>query len=130
MYLYTQLKPFYSSSCLDSVHVFLNESIFEAFSPTMHITELARLLKKLFPNTTAVVLYTDEGPDNNCKHISVRFGLLLLFLKLDLDTMVVMRTAPTKSWSNPVERMSDNMGAEPWPTSSCASKEEDDRRDL
>ena len=35
-------------------------------------------------------------------HIS---GLLALFLELVLDTMVVMRTAPTHSWANPVERV-------------------------
>ncbi len=85
--------------------MFLKDSIFEASSPTRHTAELARLLKKSFPNTTAVVLYTDGGPDHNCKHISVRLGLLALFLELDLDTMVVMRTAPTQSWGNPVERV-------------------------
>jgi hypothetical protein len=60
----------------------------------------------MFPNVVAVVMYTDGGPDHNCKHTSVRMGLLLaLFLELDLDTMVVMRTAPTQSWGNPVERV-------------------------
>jgi hypothetical protein len=38
-------------------------------------------------------------------YTSVRLGLLALFLELDLDTMVVMRTAPTQSWKNPVERV-------------------------
>jgi hypothetical protein len=75
--------------------VFLKDSIFEALSPTRHTTELARLLKKLFPNTTAVVLYTDGGPGHSCKHVSVRLGLLALFLELGVDTMVMMRTAPT-----------------------------------
>ena len=73
--------------------MFLKDSIFEASSPTRHTAEFARLLKKLFPNTAAVVGYTNGGPGNNCKHVSVRLGLLALFLELDLDTMVVMRTA-------------------------------------
>jgi len=30
-------------------------------------------------------------------------GLLAPFLELELDTMVVMRTAPTQIWGNPVE---------------------------
>ena len=38
-------------------------------------------------------------------HHLYRLGLLALFLELDLDTMVVMRTAPTQSWGNPVERV-------------------------
>ena len=49
-------------------------------------------------------MYTDGGLDHNCKHTSVRLGLLALFLELDLDMMVVMRTALTQSWANPVER--------------------------
>jgi hypothetical protein len=85
--------------------VFLKDSIFEASSPTRHTTELAWLLKKMFPNTAAVVLYTDGGPDHTCKHILVRLGLLAMFLELDLDTMVVTRTAPTQSWGNPVKRV-------------------------
>ena len=28
---------------------------------------------------------------------------MALFLELDLETMVVMRTAPTQNWGNPVE---------------------------
>jgi hypothetical protein len=39
------------------------------------------------------------------KHISGRLGLLALFLELDLGTIVVMRTAPTQSWGNLVERV-------------------------
>ena len=87
------------------MHVFLKDSIFEASSPTRHTTELSRLLKRIFPNTAAVVMYTDGGPGHNCKHMSVRLGLLALFLELDLDTMAVMRTALTQSWGNPVERV-------------------------
>jgi hypothetical protein len=33
--------------------------------------------------------------------MSVRLGLLALFIELDLDTMVVMRTTPTQNWGNP-----------------------------
>ena len=88
-----------------SVHVILKDSIFEASSPTRHTAELGKLMKTMYPNAVALVIYTDGGPDHNCKHTSVRLGLLSLFLELDLDTMVVMRTAPTQSWGNPVERV-------------------------
>ena len=37
--------------------------------------------------------------------MSVRLCLLALFVELDLDTMVVMRTAPTQTWGNHVERV-------------------------
>jgi len=91
--------------CLGIVHVFLKDSIFEASCPTRHTTKLGRLMKELYPSAVAVIMYTDGGPDHNCKHMSVRLGLLALFLELDLDTMVLMRTAPTQSWGNPVERV-------------------------
>ena len=87
------------------MHVFLKDSIFQASSPTRHTAGLARLMKKMYPEAVPVIMYTDGGPDHNCKHMSVRLGLLALFLELDLDTMVVMRTAPTQSWGNPVERV-------------------------
>jgi hypothetical protein len=60
-------------------------------------------MKEQYSDAVAVIMYTDGGPDHNCKHVSVRLGLLALFLELDLDTMVVMRMAPTQSWGNPVE---------------------------
>lgn len=57
------------------------------------------------PNAVDVIVYTDGVPDHNCKqYMSVRLGFLALFLELDMDTMVVMRTAPTtQSWSKPVK---------------------------
>jgi hypothetical protein len=85
--------------------VCLKDSIFEGSSPTRHTAELGMLMKKMFPNAVALVMYTDGGPDHNNKHQSVRLGLLSLFMELDLDTMVVMRTAPTQSWGNPIERV-------------------------
>ena len=73
--------------------MFVKDSIFEASSPTRHTTELAKLLKTLFPNTIAFVVYTDGETGHNCKHMSVRLCLLALFLELGLDNMVVMHTA-------------------------------------
>jgi len=90
---------------IGTVHVSLKDSIFEASSPTRHTTELGRRMKKMFPNAVAVVMYTDGEPHHNCKHMSVRLGLLALFLELDLDTMVAMRTTPTDRWGNPIERV-------------------------
>ncbi len=84
------------------VHVFLKDFIFEVSSPARHTTELGMLMKKMFPNAIALVIYTDGDPNHNYKQISVRLGLLSPFTELDLDIMVVMRTAPTQSWVNHV----------------------------
>jgi hypothetical protein len=52
-------------------------------------------MKKIFfSNAIAIVINTYGGPDHNNKHTTVRLGLLSLFVELDLDTMVIMRTAP------------------------------------
>ena len=59
----------------------------------------------MYLNAVAMIIYTDGGPDHNNKLTSVWLGLLALFLDLDLDTMVVMRTAPTQIWAKPVERV-------------------------
>ena len=88
-----------------TAHIYLKNSIFQASSPTRHTAELGMLIKIMYPSADALILFTDGGPDHNNKHISVRLGLLALFSELDLDTMVGMRTAPTQSWANPVERV-------------------------
>jgi len=85
--------------------MFLKDSTFEASSPTRHTTELGKLMEKLHPNFVALVIYTDGGPPHYCKHTSERLDILSLFMELDLDTMVVMRTALTQSWENRVERV-------------------------
>ena len=63
-----------------TVHVFLKDSIFKASSPTRHTSELERLTKKMFPNVVVMIMYTDGGPDHNCKHMSVRLSLLALLI--------------------------------------------------
>ena len=49
-------------------------------------------------------MFTDGGPDHNCKHLSVQAALLALFLIGGMDTMVVLRTTPQQSWTKPAER--------------------------
>ncbi len=61
------------------------------------------LIKKMYPSAVALIVFTYGGPYHNNKHTSVRLGLLDLLLELDMDTMVVMRTATTQSWAIPVE---------------------------
>ncbi len=58
----------------------------------------------MYPSAFAP-MFTNGGSYYNSKHTSVRLGLLAVFLELDLDTMVVMRTTPTQSSANPVERV-------------------------
>ena len=48
---------------------------------------------------------TDGGPDRNCTFVAVQLAYLCLALELDLDMLVLLRTAPGQSYVNPVERV-------------------------
>jgi hypothetical protein len=71
------------------------------------MAELAAVLKKQYAreDIAALFMFTDGGPDHNCKHITVQAALLALFLLNGMDTKVVLRTAPQQSWTNPAERI-------------------------
>ena len=52
-----------------------------------------------------LLIYSDGGPDHRCNYMSVKLSLIAVFLDLDLDMLVALRTAPSNSWANPVERI-------------------------
>ena len=62
------------------------------------------LEKELF-NKPVFCLYTDGGPDHRCTYARVQLSYICLFLALDLDYFVAVRTPPQHSWKNPVERI-------------------------
>jgi hypothetical protein len=47
---------------------------------------------------------TDGGPDHRVTFETVKLSLVQLFIQLDLDMLVALRTAPNHSWMNPAER--------------------------
>ena len=47
----------------------------------------------------------DGGPDHRVNYISVKVALVALFRDLNLDMLIALRTAPSNSWANPVERI-------------------------
>ena len=74
------------------VFVGLKCSIFEPYSPFRHMTEIHKLIQA-DPSSSSkpiLFLYTDEGPDHRITYISVQISLICLFLKLDLDYLVVV----------------------------------------
>ena len=56
------------------------------------MAELAAVLKKQYAreDIAALFMFTDGGPDHNCKHITVQAARLALFLLNGMDTMVVL----------------------------------------
>ena len=49
--------------------------------------------------------YTDGGPDHRTNYLSVQITAILEFISLDLDMMVLARTAPNQSYNNPADQV-------------------------
>ena len=103
------------SSPLDSffngnVFVTSKQKIFEPSSPFRHGAEFLRILEDhLYRQAElrgkVLLLYTDGGPDHRLTYGSVQISLLCLFLRLNLDMLIAVRTAPGNSWTNLAERV-------------------------
>ena len=88
------------------VHIGLKDPNFQPSSPLRHATELYDiLLKEELVNKPVLCLYTDGGPDHCCTYARVQLSYICLFLVLDLDYFIAVRTPPQHSWKNPVERI-------------------------
>lgn len=81
------------------------DAVFEPSSALRHSTELYSILIPKIGNKSVLFVYTDGGPDHRLTFFSVQLTLVALFLNLNLDLLVVGRTAPNHSWRNPVERI-------------------------
>ena len=87
------------------VHVGYKDAVFQPSSAVRHATEVHSILTSKIGNKSILFVYTDGGPDHRLTFFSVQLSLVALFLNLDLDLLVVGRTAPNHSWRNPVERI-------------------------
>ena len=98
---YTIEESFYRGQ----VYVGLKDPIFQASDPLRHMAELYNILNNQNESKPYLFLYTDGGPDHRVTYIRVQMALIALYLKLDLDLLVAVRTPPGHSWKNPVERI-------------------------
>jgi hypothetical protein len=87
------------------VYISLKDPIFQPSDSLRHMTELYKILNNTNENKPYLFLYTDGGPDHRVTYIRVQLALIALFLKLDLDLLVAVRTPSGHSWKNPVERI-------------------------
>ena len=83
----------------------LKEGAFEPSSPARHSTELTTIIECNAPNLPVLFICSDAGPDHQLTYLSVKLSLIALFLKLNLDYLCAVRTAPYHSYRNPVERI-------------------------
>ncbi|PKY60554.1 hypothetical protein RhiirA4_484384 [Rhizophagus irregularis] len=88
------------------IHIGIKDPIFQPSSPLRHATELYHiLLEEELVEKPVLCLYTDGGPDHRCTYTRVQLSYICLFIALDLDYFVAVRTPPQHSWKNPVERV-------------------------
>ena len=80
-------------------------------SPLRHAAELSDLVRIHYSEngSTAtkpiMVVISDGGPDHRVTFGSVQVASLTLFMSLNLDMLVCMRTCPYQSWRNVAERV-------------------------
>ena len=87
------------------VYIGLKDPIFQPSDSLRHMAELYNILNSTNENKPYLFLYTDGGPDHRVTYVRVQLALIALFLKLDLDLLIAVRTPPGHSWKNPVERI-------------------------
>ncbi|GBB90965.1 hypothetical protein RclHR1_18020003 [Rhizophagus clarus] len=63
------------------------------------------LLDEELVDKPVLCLYTDGRPDHHCTYTCVQLSYICLFIALDLNYFVAIRTLPQHSWKNPVERI-------------------------
>ena len=86
-----------------NVYVGLKDPIFQPSDPFRHMTELYKILINQIDHKPFLFLYTDGGPDHRVTYLRVQMALITIFLALDLDVLIALRTPPGHSWKNPVE---------------------------
>ncbi|XP_066928996.1 uncharacterized protein [Clytia hemisphaerica] len=87
------------------VHIGFKDSVLQASSALRHSAELKNVLAANHPDKPVLLMYSDGGPDHRLTYNSVKLALISLFIELDLDLLIALRTAPSNSWANPVERI-------------------------
>ncbi len=82
----------------------LKDAIFQASSPIRHAAELLNMNTNLNRKHGAFVMaFTDGGPDHNISFFNVMISWLGYFILGKCDLLIVARTSPTQSWTNPAE---------------------------
>eukprot|EP00956_Cyclotella_meneghiniana_P041453 scaffold227870_cov37-Cyclotella_meneghiniana.AAC.2 len=83
----------------------LRDAIFDPSTVFDHTAQLIDCLRRLDKRPFVLVLQTDGGPDHSIKFANTKNAMVALFVKLDLDHLVVLRGAPNGSAYNKIERL-------------------------
>ena len=91
-----------------TVHCTVKDKIFEPSSPLRHGVETMSITRGIAGDIhadAAILLRYTDGPDHRTNYRSVQITAIWEFISLDLDMMVLARTAPNPSYNNPAERV-------------------------
>ncbi|EXX51682.1 hypothetical protein RirG_259690 [Rhizophagus irregularis DAOM 197198w] len=79
------------------VNIGLKDPIFESSTPMRHAAELYDILINSQQGHHYLLVYTDGGSDHQLRFLQVQLSWICLFLALDLDYFVAVRTPPGHS---------------------------------
>ncbi len=86
------------------VHIRLKDPIFQPSSLLHHVIELYHIfLKEEFTDKPILCLYMDGKPDHHCTYTRIQLSYICLFLALDLDYLIAVRTPSQHSWKNSIK---------------------------
>ena len=80
--------------------VTLKDKVLQPSSALRHAAEQCKILSSHSPDSFVLLLLSDGGPDHCLTFYSVQISLLCVFLQIDLDMLVAVRTCPYQSWQN------------------------------
>ena len=81
----------------EKVYVSLKDPVFQPSDPFCHMTELCKILIDQIDHKPFLFLYTDRGSDYQVTYLRVQMALITIFLALDLDILIALRTPPKHS---------------------------------
>lgn len=91
------------------VYVVNKNKVTQPSSALCHSAELSKIVLQeccaTSSNKSVLVVMSDGGPDHRLSYGSVQVALLALFIRLNLDVLITVRTCPYQSWSNTAERV-------------------------
>ena len=79
------------------VCVSIKEHALQTSSPLRHSSELKKFLDSIGESKEILCLYTDGGPDHRTTYYSVKIAPICLFIAMDKDMVLAVRTPPYHS---------------------------------
>ena len=102
--------PESATDCFYNGQPVVTNKVTQPSSALRHASEMNDLIRTHFCNEGGIpkpvlIIVSDGGPDHRVTFGSVKIASVALFMALDLDMLVCVRTCPYQSWQNIAERV-------------------------